>query len=150
MNRESARRDSRVAVDTNVWISAALVASGTPARLVARVLRHGVPILSNDTWAELESRLWQPKFDRYLDIETRKRFLHELGGAADWVEVTAVIAAKAWCRDAADDKFLHAALAGNAGWLISGDADLQVLRNVESVRIASPAEALQAAGFCPP
>ena len=46
------------------------------------------------------------------------------------------------CRDPKDDKFLEAALAGNADCIVSGDADLLVLNSFEGVSILSPAEFL--------
>lgn len=50
--------------DTDVWISAALNREGPPALVVRRVLAHGIHVFSPATFAELEARLWRPKFDR--------------------------------------------------------------------------------------
>jgi putative PIN family toxin of toxin-antitoxin system len=52
----------RVVIDTNVWLSAALSANGAPARVVRRVLAHGIPVFSEATFAELNTRIWKPKF----------------------------------------------------------------------------------------
>jgi putative PIN family toxin of toxin-antitoxin system len=137
----------RAVIDTNVWISAALSRAGAPARVVQQVLAHGRPVFSPATFAELEKRLWLPKFDRYLSLELRRRILHDIDAAAHWVDAPVEIAARLYCRDADDDKFIHAALAAGAPWLLTGDRDLLDLAPVPDLRILSPAEALQLPAF---
>ena len=73
---------ARVVVDTNVLLSAALVPEGVPARLLDWLLAHSRLVFSSTTFAELETRLWKPKFDRYVSIEQRKRLLHDLKASA--------------------------------------------------------------------
>lgn len=133
----------RVVVDTNIWISAALSPGGAPACIVRQVMAHGLPVFSDATFAELETRLWRPKFDRYLSMELRRRILHDLNAAAHWVKIPAAIASQTHCRDADDDKFIHAALSAHAPWLITGDQDLLVVPPVPGLQILSPEVALQ-------
>lgn len=135
----------RVVIDSNVWISGMLTRTGAPAQVTRQVLRHGWPVFSADTFAELRERLWRPKFDRYVTIEQRQSLLGDLESVALWVEVPPAIARQPFCRDGTDDKFIHAALAAGAGWLISGDQDLLVLAErllPLGLRIVSPAEVL--------
>jgi putative PIN family toxin of toxin-antitoxin system len=47
------------------------------------------------------------------------------------------------CRDAKDNKFLEAALAGQADCIISGDEDLSVLHPWRGIEILSPAQAVE-------
>lgn len=139
-----------VVIDTNVWISGMLTRSGVPAQLIRQVVRLGRPVLTPETFAELKQRLWLPKFDRYVSIEDRRRLLHEVDTAAIWIDVSPQIAQRAFCRDADDDKFIHAALASNADWLVTGDKDLLVLSEAllaSGVRIVSPADAMQLPEF---
>lgn len=139
-----------VVIDTNVWISGLLSASGAPAQLTRQAVRNGRPVFSAETFAELRERLWRPKFDRYITLEQRKRFLLDLESIACWTEVPPTIAGQPLCRDPADDKFLHLALAADANWLITGDQDLLVLADTataQGVRTLSPAEALRLAPF---
>jgi putative PIN family toxin of toxin-antitoxin system len=137
----------RVVVDTNVWISAALSPSGTPAQVVRRVLANAIPVLSEPTFAELEHRLWLPKFDRYLSMEVRHAILHDLSAAAHWAEIPPDIGLRKHCRDADDDKFIHAALAANAAWLVTGDRDLLVVPAIAQLQILSPSDALNQPNF---
>jgi uncharacterized protein len=137
----------RVVVDTNVWISAALSPTGTPALVVRRVLASAVPVLSESTFAELEHRLWLPKFDRYVSIELRQQILHDLSAAAYWTEVPPEIASRTHCRDTDNDKFIHAALTAGAPWLVTGDRDLLAVPAIPQLQIVSPADALTRPNF---
>lgn len=128
-------------IDTNVLISAALSRHSPPALVVRHVLAHGHLLFSDATFAELQTRLWRPKFDRYLSIEDRKLLLHDFGAAGIWVDVPPDIRARRFSRDADDDAFVHAALAGHARLLVSGDQDLLALGAVESIAILTPAQA---------
>jgi putative PIN family toxin of toxin-antitoxin system len=133
---------AKVVVDTNVLLSAALSPRGAPAELVDRLLAEGRLIFSEVTFAELESRIWKPKFDRYLPIEHRKQILHELNSSALWVEVPVSISKQLFSRDLKDDPFIHAALAAGASRLISGDDDLLCLHPLGTLHIVTPRAAL--------
>jgi uncharacterized protein len=138
----------RVVLDTNIWLSAAISKSGAPAQVVRRVLQMGVPVFSKATFAELEARLWKPKFDRYLSMDTRRAILHDANAVAHWVDIPADLAAKTYSRDPDDDKFIHTALAASAAWLVTGDQDLLVIETPLPVRILTAGEALLEVGFC--
>lgn len=133
---------ARAVVDTNVLLSAALVPQGVPAQLLDKLLTEGQLVFSPVTFAELKTRIWKPKFDRYLSIERRNRALQAFNAGALWVDVPSAITAQAYSRDANDDAFVHAALAAGATRLISGDADLLCLHPLGSLQIISPRAAL--------
>lgn len=143
----------RVVIDTNVWLSGLLTRTGGPATLTRQVIRHGQPAFSAETFAELKDRLWRPKFDRYVTLEQRRGLLGDIESVALWVAVPPAVAATRFCRDAADDKFIHAALAAEAAWLVTGDKDLLVLSESIlplGVRIVAPAAALCSTEFLLP
>jgi putative PIN family toxin of toxin-antitoxin system len=133
----------RVVIDTNVWISAFLTGKGAPALLVRHVLEQGRPVFSAATFSELEARLWLPKFDRYVSMDNRKALLHDVEALAYWTEVPAEIEAQTFCRDPDDDKFIQAAMAAKAPWLLTGDQDLLAVPKLSGLRILSPTMALQ-------
>lgn len=126
-------------IDTNVLISAALIADSPTAQAVQRVLQRGRMVFSEPTFAELETRLWRAKFDRYLTLEARKSLLHDWRAVSDWVKPAL---STHHSRDADDDKFVHAAMAAGAELLVSGDRDLLDLGAVSGVSIVTPARAL--------
>ncbi len=129
---------ARIVVDTNVLLSAALSPNGIPAAFVDRVLAVGKLVFSNATFAELETRIWLPKFDRYLPMERRRSVLDEASAGAIWVDVTTAIAQRGYSRDPKDDAFVHAAIAAQVSRLISGDKDLLCLHPMGDLQILSP------------
>ena len=133
----------RVVVDTNVLLSAALSPSGTPATLLDRLLQVGKLVYSATTFAELEGRIWLPKFDRYLPMDSRRRLLREVNACAFWVEVPSAIAERKFSRDVKDDAFIHAAMTAGASRLVTGDNDLLCLHPLGDLHILSPRDALE-------
>jgi predicted nucleic acid-binding protein len=63
-----------------------------------------------------------------------------MAALADWVEPDNT---QRFSRDPDDDKFVHAALAAQAEWLISGDRDLLDVHAVQGLTMRSPAVALR-------
>ena len=76
-----AERLRLVVLDTNVWLGAALSPNGTPARVVRAVLLRGLTVFSEARFAELETRIWKPKFDRFISLEARKSILRDARGS---------------------------------------------------------------------
>jgi len=130
----------RAVVDSNVLISAALAQGSLPARVVFWLLANGRLLFCDETFAELETRLWRPKFDRYLSLETRRLLLHDLSAAGEWRKLPEENR-QAYSRDPEDDKFVWLALSSGADCLISGDRDLLDLDRPEGLSILSPAQA---------
>ena len=129
-------------VDTNVWISAALSPTGAPAQVLRLVLLRGMVVFSEATFAELETRLWKPKFDRYISLEARKAILRDARAAARWVDIPPDLTEQRWSRGPDDDAFIRTSLAAQAPWLVSGDEDLLTMPAIEGLRILTPVQAL--------
>ncbi len=127
-------------MDTNVLISAALRPEGTP-RAVVNAMRdaNGVLLFCDETFEELRSRLFRPKFDRYVSRRGRALYLAQLEAVSEWVSITG---AKLGCRDPDDDKFLETALLGEADCLITGDRDLLAMSPYREIPILTPAASL--------
>ncbi len=138
----------RVVVDTNVLLSAALSPNRAPAQLVDRLLAEAQIVFSEQTFAELKSRLWKPKFDRYITMERRHSLLHDFNAVALWVDVSAQIASVRYSRDSSDDAFIYAALFAGALRLVTGDDDLLCLDPIANLalRIVTPRQALDEIG----
>lgn len=93
-----------------------------------RVRNAGVPVFSDATFAELEARIWNLQFDRHLGIQVRQGILHAARAVGHRVDISPRIVTLQSSRDAADDKFIHTALAGAALWLVTGNRNLLVIR----------------------
>lgn len=132
----------RLVIDSNVWIAALISPTGTARQLVDAVLDHDIDILlSEETFAELVSRLDRPRFDRYRQPEAWDSFLAALVELAIWHEDAGT--ATGVCRDVDDDKFLALAVTGQADAIISGDSGLLELGTHEGIPILAPALFLQ-------
>jgi putative PIN family toxin of toxin-antitoxin system len=132
----------KIVVDSNVWLSAALSPLGAPAQVVRHVLLNHLAVFSEATFNEFETKLWRPKFDRYISLEVRRAILRDIKGAAHWVTMPSTLAAQTYCRDPDDDVFIQTALAAKAPYLISGDLDLLAVKPIVGLQIVSPAQAL--------
>ena len=129
----------KLVIDTNILISAALSAQGAPAQLVVGALARHRLVFSQATFDELRTRIYRPKFDRYITLEDRERLLRDFSACAIWVESGEP---GQYCRDRADDHFIEAALQAQAHCLISGDKDLLEAPEVLGLRIVSVHQAL--------
>ena len=102
---------------------------------------HGVLLL-------VVSQPVMEEYDRVLrEVKTAQRFVTDLEPwltairhSALWVTPTPLRASV--CRDPKDDKFIEAALAGDAHLLIARDADLTVLEKPFGIEILTPRQFL--------
>jgi putative PIN family toxin of toxin-antitoxin system len=130
----------RFVLDTNIIVSAFLVALGAPARIVA-AWRAG-------DFEVVVSRVLLAEYEEVRNYERIRRRHHmtpqqitaevqDIERFAILVEpeaVPAVIAA-----DPDDDQVLACAAAGQADYIVSGDPHLLNLREYRGIRILSPA-----------
>ena len=130
----------RVVIDTNVLVSRLLAPRSVPAEAVRHAVAAGVLLLSEATVAELAQVLARAKFDAYVSVADRQHFLRLLGRIAVTVPIVHRVQA---CRDPTDDKFLEVAINGDAAMLITGDADLRLMRSFRGIPILTPAAYLQ-------
>ena len=125
----------RFVFDTNVIVSAALLAGSIPRQAFDKALDKGVILISVPVLLELAEVLGREKLNKYLLEEERMRFLVALLKETELVEVTEQITE---CRDARDNKFLELAVSGKADYIISGDDDLLVLNPFRGIPILTP------------
>ena len=133
----------KLVIDTNILISAALSSQGAPARLVRYALAQHRLVFSQPTFDELRSRIYRPKFDRYISLESRERLLHDFNACAHWVDIGEPAV---YCRDRDDDKFIETALVAQAPYLVSGDSDLLQVAGFDALKIISAQQALDVLG----
>jgi putative PIN family toxin of toxin-antitoxin system len=132
----------RAVVDTGVIVSALIRQQGTTGD-VLRALRDGrfTVIYTTDILVEVIDVLGRPsiraKYHIQPDDIATIIFLIRLRGELVIPRLKITV-----CRDPKDDKFLEAARAGNADYIISGDADLLDLAYFEDIPILRPAEFL--------
>jgi hypothetical protein len=125
----------RFVFDTNVIVSAALLAGSIPGQAFAKALDEGTILISIPVLLELAEVFSRKKLNKYLLEEERMRFMIALLKEAELVEITDVVTD---CKDAKDNKFLELALSGKADCIVTGDEDLLVLNPFRGILILTP------------
>jgi putative PIN family toxin of toxin-antitoxin system len=122
----------RVVLDTNVVLSALVVATGRAARVrTGWQAGRFVPLGSTATVQELVRVLGYPKFK--LSAAEQSELLADY---LPWVQVVRMPdppPAVPPCRDASDLPFLQLAVAGKARMLVTGDGDVLALAGVHGL-----------------
>jgi len=123
----------RIVLDTNVVISGIFWA-GPPQTILKKWLGGKVTLLvSAPILAEYRNVLQRVRGKRdFADFSKWDRLLTELSEAVEPKQLPGI------CRDPDDDKYLEAAVGGQAQALVSGDKDLLVLKDIHGIPILSP------------
>ncbi len=133
----------KAVVDTNVFVSALLSADSPPDDVLAAGLRRTFEIvISQPLLDELSRVLARARIaDRlgWSDAE-RRAFVHSLTESSTIVSPSRTISAVD--SDPDDNRVLEAALEGEAGYIVTGDAALLALQTFEGVSIVTPARFL--------
>jgi putative PIN family toxin of toxin-antitoxin system len=131
--------EQRIVIDTNCFVSRLL----TPKSITSQAVRYAFDfhqiLVSADTLTELEIVLSRKKFNNYVSLEERQKFILYLKNLAEIVDIVNHVQV---CRDPKDDKFLSLAVTGNANIIITGDEDLLVLKCYQNIPILSPRDFL--------
>ena len=128
----------RLVLDSNVWVSALISPSGTPATLLQKLESH-VLIASEDILKEVRRVL-------HYDRITQRYHLtpEEVNGyVANIREKVVLVAANVPDSpiveaDPSDDKFLVVAVAGKADCIVSGDRHLLRLGSFQGIPVVPP------------
>jgi putative PIN family toxin of toxin-antitoxin system len=133
----------RIVIDTNVLLSG-LLWHGAPHTLFNQVRVGSVELMMSQTLLdELAEVITRQKFAAILQHTTRtpERILNELRVFAEMVVAPPL--PQPVCRDPDDDAVLACALAAQADLIVSGDADLLVLKQFQGIRIVTAAQAVK-------
>jgi len=129
----------RFVFNTNVVVSAALLAGSVPRQAFDKALDEGTILISVPILLELAEVLSRKKLNKYLLEEERMRFLIALLKETEMVGITEEITG---CRDMKDNKFLELAVSGKANCIVSGDDDLLVLNPFRGIPVITSREFL--------
>ncbi|MAU01197.1 MAG: putative toxin-antitoxin system toxin component, PIN family [Anaerolineaceae bacterium] len=116
-------------------VSAALFKQSVARQSFEQAITTGEILLSDTLQTELSEVMLRQKFDRYVSLETRLRFLSGFISLSTVVEISERIQV---CRDPKDDMVLETAVNGQADTIITGDQDLLVLHPFRQIAVLSP------------
>lgn len=136
-----------VLVDTNVWISAFINASGAPSQVIAAFLADRfTPIVSDALLDEIREVLDRPRIRRRWQLRSAdvESVLILLDDRAIHVIPTGNVHV---CRDPDDDILLETALIGSARYYVSRDDDVKRDRELMALLGDRGVEVLSVAQF---
>jgi putative PIN family toxin of toxin-antitoxin system len=124
----------KVVLDSNVFISS-FFWRGNPRRVFNRVT-DGLDELyiSDGILEEILDVMTRPKFN--ADVEAIREYISTIEGFATGIITNNV--SESVSRDKDDDKVLQCALLGDADYIVTGDGDLLVLEEYQSIKIVTP------------
>lgn len=122
--------------DTNVLVSGSIVPHGNPAFILDSWRAGKVQIITSFEILDEFQRVMLEKFHApQRDVEILNAFFVWKGKIVEPNQKFDIVK-----EDPADNKFLEAAVTGNADYIVSGDKDLQRIKNFIGVDIISPAQ----------
>jgi len=135
----------RVVLDTNVIVSGALTKNGPPARILdaaqedrflwvasTPIIEEVKRVLNDKTLRSQYPNLTNAHVGRVINLMNHQAL--RVAGALNIAVVK---------DDPDDDKFIVAALEGDAQFIVSGDRHLTVLKQFQGIHIQTPAEFLK-------
>lgn len=111
----------KIVIDTNILVSAFVFGGRIKAKLERILNNEQIQVITSPAInAELEEVLFQEKFERFQTKATLEMLLDSFLADALTLFVQSTFTD---CRDPKDNKFLDAAVNGQAEYLITGDKD---------------------------
>ena len=121
----------RLVIDVNVWVSTLL----SPKFRVRVDIVFGAKyrlIVSEELFEELDDAIRKPYLEKRINQIDYTMLVSKLRSVAEIVDVHSTVEI---CRDPKDNFLLALAKDGNADYLITGDADLLVMKEFEQTKI---------------
>ncbi len=123
----------RIVIDTNILVSAFVFGGRIRQQLTCLLEREDIRIVTSAEIAhELTAVVFRPEFAKFQERATLEMLLDGFLADAEEALITVQVSA---CRDPKDNKFLEAAISGQASILVTGDADLLVLHPFQGINI---------------
>jgi putative PIN family toxin of toxin-antitoxin system len=123
----------RAVLDTNLWISFLISRKYDAIDLLFESDQLTL-LFSERLIGEFTEVALRPKFRRYFQSEDIEEILLSFDVFGEKIEVSTIVNL---CRDEKDNFLISLAIDGQADYLITGDADLLILEQVENVRIVT-------------
>jgi len=124
-------KNHRIILDTNIWIS--YLITKNHSLLDELLINQQITILfSEELLNEFFEVINRPKLKKYFKQKDLEVILELIENYGELIEVKSKLEI---CRDYKDNFLLSLAVDGKANYLISGDADLLVLKKIKKTKI---------------
>lgn len=138
----------KVVFDTNIFVSALIVKTGIPAKILRQHKKFHI-ITAKEVLSEVNEALHYPhiqkRYTKYVtkrDIQAYNDTLQRLSRVIGIKAITKKITANAIPDDLDDNIVLACAVDGNVDYIVSGDPDLLDLKKYKGITILSPSDFL--------
>lgn len=138
-----------VVIDTQIFLRAVGKRSSLPYRIVIELGDRYTLVTTTETESELVDVLARPKVRAKFPEITDER-IEAMLAVLRTGQVVAAVEIPPTSRDPKDDKFLAAAQASDADYLVSEDNDLLTLKSFGRTRIVNALDFLQILSAMPP
>ena len=129
--KKSEKKDMKVVIDTNIWISFLL--GKLLSNLVTLILNNNINIVtSKEQIAELLDVVNKPKLKKYISNYDLQKLYYFITKYSEFVELENTVKV---CRDPKDNYLIEIAQKGNADFLVTGDNDLLELNPYNQTKI---------------
>ena len=121
----------KVVIDSNIWVS--FLIGRTLRNLVQHIRNEQITIITcEEQLKELYDAFRKPKLQKYFQIDQIETFFSFLKGVSLIVPITTITPL---CRDPKDDYLLALSITAEAHFLVTGDADLLDLQQINKTLI---------------
>ena len=121
----------KVVIDSNIWVSFVI---GKNLRNLIQYIQNEqiVTVTCEEQLQELYNAFQKPKLQRYFQPNQIATFFSFLKGVSLIAPVTTIVPL---CRDPKDDYLLALSIASEARYLVTGDADLLEMQQINNTSI---------------
>lgn len=132
-------RSRKIVLDTNLWISFLI---SKRLKEIDNLVKRGeiVLVFSNESIEEFLTVAKRPKFNKYFSDSDLSKLILLFDKYGIIVKVKSRLND---CRDKKDNFLLNLAVDGEAEFLITGDSDLLILKNINKTTICTWKEFLE-------
>lgn len=121
----------KIIIDTNLWVSFLISKNLNQLDKLIQTKRLKI-IFSEELLTEFIDVVSRPKFKKYFPKKDIENILHYFD---DYGELVQVISEVQICRDKKDDFLLNLSLDSDADYLITGDNDLLILKQIGNTKV---------------
>jgi len=129
-------KNKKIILDTNLWIS--FLITNNFHRLDTLIENNNVTLIfSNELIEEFIDVVSRPKFKKYFSKKDIVKILEYFDQFGELIKVKSNLQI---CRDKKDNFLLNLSVDSNANYLITGDSDLLILKNIKKTKIITIAD----------